>query len=131
MPRPWTVSEDQSLRVLYPQLEVSMQKIRNTLHRGTHDIHGRAETLHLARPKRTLGTNPGRNVEHNAKSLAEVRAFAQLDWAITLLRRLGYCPVHAERRSDTSIEETGRWVVGRRILSRDEFVALAQKRRQL
>ena len=42
-------------------------------------------------------------------------------------RILTYNPVYAQRRSDTSLEGTGIWVVGRMLLSRSEVEALARK----
>jgi hypothetical protein len=127
MPRPWTKVDDRSLRALYQRDDVAMQKIRDTLHRGTHDIHARAAVLGLVRPKRN---HPASTVQRRPSATAVVKKPVQNNeakWAVDILRRQGYSPVYAQRRSDSSMEETGLWVVGTRLLSRDEVVALALK----
>jgi len=50
----------------------------------------------------------------------------RLGRAVTTLRRRGYSPVHAQRSSESSTEETGLWVVGRKLLTVDEVIALAE-----
>lgn len=51
----------------------------------------------------------------------------RLGRAVTTLRRRGYTPVHAQRSSETSTEETGLWVVGRKLLTVNEVIALAER----
>lgn len=127
MPRPWTLADDHILRSMYTCANAPMQLIRNTLHRNTHDIHGRADELGLVRPNRearkivpplpkTQPTPPFRG----AASLPAAQA-------ANILRRHGYAPVYAQRCSDHSTSETGLWVVGRKLLRPDELTALAVK----
>lgn len=51
----------------------------------------------------------------------------RLSRAVTTLRRRGYSPVHAQRSSDSSTEETGLWVVGRKLLTVDDVITLAKR----
>jgi hypothetical protein len=51
----------------------------------------------------------------------------RLGRAITTLRRRGYTPVHAQRSSEASTEETGLWVVGRKVLTVNEVISLAER----
>jgi hypothetical protein len=53
----------------------------------------------------------------------------RLGRAVTTLRRRGYTPVHAQRSSEASTEETGLWVVGRKLLTVDEVITLAESYR--
>ena len=51
----------------------------------------------------------------------------RLGYAVTTLRRRGYTPVHAQRSSELTTEETGLWVVGRKLLTVDEVITLAER----
>jgi len=51
----------------------------------------------------------------------------RLGSAVTSLRRRGYTPVYAQRSSELSTDETGLWVVGRKVLTVDEVIALADR----
>jgi hypothetical protein len=132
MPRPWTKLDDRTLRVLYQNIDVSMQKIRDTLHRGTHDIHARAAFLSLVRPSREHQTKKSStNGAPRTKAVVTRPIHRNAPhWAVDVLRRQGYSPVFAQRRSDLSMEETGYWIVGTRLLSRAELEALALKYRR-
>ena len=51
----------------------------------------------------------------------------RLGRAVTTLRQRGYTPVHAQRSSDLTTEETGLWIVGRKVLTVDEVITLAER----
>jgi len=122
MPRPWTSDDDLMLRAMYRQSDMPIQTIRNALHRSAEDIHERAHRLGLARPK-----NEARLA--NRAKVAPHQGFlsGRLGRAVTTLRRRGYTPVHAQRSSELTTDETGLWVVGRKVLTVDEVITLAEK----
>jgi hypothetical protein len=122
MPRPWTSGDDLMLRAMYRHSDMPIQAIRNALHRSAEDIHERARLLGLARPKNEV------RLTNRAKATPP-RGFltGRLGNAVTTLRRRGYTPVHAQRASELSIEETGLWVVGRKVLTVDEVITLAER----
>jgi hypothetical protein len=109
------------LRAMYRHSDMPIQAIRTALHRSAEDIHERAHLLGLARPKNEV------RLTNRAKA-TPLRGFltGRLGHAVTTLRRRGYTPVHAQRASELSIEETGLWVVGRKVLTVDEVIALAE-----
>jgi len=122
MPRPWTSGDDLMLRAVYRHSDMSIQAIRNALHRSGEDIHERAHLLGLARPKNEARlTNRARVAPHQGF------LSGRLGRAVTTLRRRGYMPVHAQRSSELTTEETGLWVVGRKVLTVDEVIALAER----
>lgn len=119
---------------MYPAVGVAMQSIRNALHRGTIDIHARAAELNLQRPQKPVSTRSRTQAALGSKSTSVARGLhassRSSQWAADVLRREGYTPVYAQRRSDASLEETGFWVVGARLLSRQELEALADKHKK-
>jgi hypothetical protein len=122
MPRPWTSDDDLMLRAMYRQSDMPIQAIRNTLHRSAEDIHKRAHLLGLARSKNEV------RLTNRAKATS-LRGFltGRLGHAVMTLRRRGYTPVHAQRSSEMSADETGLWVVGRKVLTVDEVITLAER----
>jgi hypothetical protein len=111
---------------MYTRIDAPMQLIRDTLHRSGPDIHDRARKLGLERPER-----PGHKQRLVAKRVnappRTARSFTRLARAADTLRRFGYTPVYAQRESASSMEETGLWVVGRKLMKPDELIRLADK----
>ena len=122
MPRPWTSGDDLMLRAVYRHSDMPIQAIRERLHRSAEDIHERARLLGLARPKNEVRLRNRANAAPHHGFLS-----GRLGRAVTTLRRRGYTPVHAQRASELSIEETGLWVVGRKVLTVDEVITLAER----
>jgi hypothetical protein len=124
MPRPWASGDDLMLRAVYRHSDMPIQAIRNALHRSAEDIHERAHLLGLSRAKKE---NEAR-LANRAKATPQ-RSFltGRLGHAVTTLRRRGYTPVHAQRSSELTTEETGLWVVGRKVLTVDEVITLAER----
>ena len=122
MPRPWTSGDDLLLRSVYRHSDMPIQAIRKALHRNAEDIRERARLLGLARPKDEVRlTNRAKAAPHQGF------LSARLGRAVTTSRRRGYTPVHAQRSSELTTEETGLWVVGRKVLTVDEVIALAER----
>jgi len=124
MPRPWTSGDDLMLRAMYGHPDMPVKAIRSALHRSAEDIHERAHPLGLSRAKKENEAG----LANRAKAIPQ-RGFltGRLGHAVTTLRRRGYMPVHAQRASELTTEETGMWVVGRKVLTVDEVIALAEK----
>ena len=123
MPKPWTSGDDLMLRAVYPHSDMPIQAIRNALHRSAKNIHERARLLGLVRPRNEVRlTNRAKAAPHQGF------LSGRLGRAVTTLRRRGYTPVHAQRSSEASTEETGWWVVGRKVLTVDEVITLAERR---
>ena len=121
MPRPWTSGDDLMLRAMYRHSDMPIQAICSALHRSTEDIHERAHLLGLIRPKNEVRlTNRAKAAPHQGF------LSGRLGRAVTTLRQRGYKPVYAQRLSDASTEETGLWVVGRKVLTVDEVITLAE-----
>jgi hypothetical protein len=127
MPRPWTQDEDHVLRGMYTRAGTPMQLIRNTLHRNTHDIHGRARELGLLRPSREPSKIAAPRMKTSLRPPIRAASTLFVVQAANTLRRHGFAPVYAQRYSDHTTRETGLWVVGKQLLRPDEVTALAVK----
>ena len=124
--RPWTEEEDQLLRVMYSKRGVSLQGIRDALHRSGPTVYRRIAELALSRPD---GRQPAGRQTQSCRVRKVSKTFprsARLIAAVAMLRRRGFAPVFAERVSDDSTSETGNWIVGRLVLTPDEVVGLAE-----
>ena len=126
MPRPWTLDDDHTLRRMYTRIDAPMQLIRDTLHRGGPEIHERARELGLERPQRP-GQKPHRPPTREPVPPVTAYRFGPLARAADTLRRYGYSPVYAQRHSTSSTRQTGRWVVGTKLMKPDELIELAKK----
>ena len=113
MPRPWTLDDDTNLRNMYTRADTPMQLIRNTLHRNTHDIHGRADQLRSCGFNREVRRTVPPVIKTDPEPQIEIQdaSYRLLAQAANALRRNGFAPVYAQRYSDQSTRETGLLVV--------------------
>jgi hypothetical protein len=122
MARPWTSADDIALRATYQRSDMTIKAIRNALRRSLPAIHERAHLLGLSRAKHEVRLSKLARAKPHHGFLT-----GRLSRAVTTLRRRGYSPVHAQRSSEESVEETGLWIVGQKLLTPDEVITLAER----